>query len=140
MIALGESLLGDYAEKKVMNKIEIDGIHLGRVYHLFLKAKEDRVCFFNHEQLSTFLYFARMCPADDENHYIRLVNNHEGFTPPGLLMGLMYAWYVDNRFATHIEYKMSVMKINQTDLIPEQLKMVERRRKMITFFKEVVFR
>ena len=81
-----------------------------------------------------------MCPADDENHYTRLINNGERFTPPGLLMGLMYAWYVDNRFATHIEYKMSVMKINQTDLIPEQLKMVDRRRKMIAFFKDVVFR
>ncbi len=140
MIALGESLLGDYAEKKVMNKIEIDRIHLGRVYHLFLKAKDDRECYFNNEDLSTFLLLARMCPADDENHYIRLINNHEGFTPPGLLMGLMYAWYVDNRFATHIEYKMSIMKINPTDLIPEQLKMVDRRRKTVAFFKEVVFR
>ncbi len=55
-------------------------------------------------------------------------------------MGLMYAWYIDNRFATHIEYKMSIMKINQTDLIPEQLNMVKRRRKMIEFFKEVVFK
>jgi hypothetical protein len=81
-----------------------------------------------------------MCSTTDENHYTRLVNNHEGFTPPGLLMGLMYAWYIDNRFATHIEYKMSVMKINQTDLIPEQLNMVVRRRKMIEFFKEVVFK
>jgi hypothetical protein len=140
MIALGESLLGDYAEKKVMKKVEIDRIQLGRVYHLFLRPKDRRVCFFDHDQLCTFLFLSRMCSTDDENHYTRLVNNHEGFTPPGLLMGLMYAWYIDNRFATHIEYKMSVMKINQTDLIPEQLRMVERRRKMIEFFKEVVFR
>jgi hypothetical protein len=81
-----------------------------------------------------------MCPTDDEHHYTRLVNNHEGFTPPGLLMGLMYAWYIDNRFASHIEYKMSVMKIKQTDLIPEQLRMADRRRKMIAFFKDIVFR
>ncbi len=140
MIALGESLLGDYAAKKTMQSIEIDEVHLGRVYHLYLKAENERVSFFNHEQLKTFLLLARMCAANDENHYTRLVNNNERFTPPGLLMGLMYAWYVDNRFATHIEYKMSVMKINQTDLIPEQLKMVDRRRKMIKFFKEVVFR
>ena len=140
MIALGESLLGDYAQKKMMKKVEIDLLDLGRVYHLFLKPKEERFCFLNHEQLCTFLYLARMCSTTDENHYTRLINNHEGFTPPGLLMGLMYAWYIDNRFATHIEYKMSVMKINQTDLIPEQLNMVERRRKMIEFFKEVVFK
>lgn len=140
MIALGESLLGDYADKKEMKEIEIDGLHLGRVYHLYLKARHDRVCFFDHEQLNAFLLLSRMCPTSNVNHYTRLVNNQEGFTPPGLLMGLMYAWYVDNRFATHIEYKMSVMKINQTDLIPEQLKMVHRRREMIAFFKEIVFR
>ena len=140
MIALGESLLGDYAEKKLMKKVEIDHINLGRVYYLYIKDKNKRACFFNHEQLCTFLSLARMCSTNDENHYTRLVNNGEGFTPPGLLMGLMYAWYIDNRFATHIEYKMSVMKINRTDLIPEQLKMVERRTKMIEFFKEIVFR
>jgi len=54
-------------------------------------------------------------------------------------MGLMYAWYVDNRLATHIEYKMSLLKINRSDLIPEQLRMAERRRMMIDFFREVVF-
>jgi hypothetical protein len=140
MIALGESLLGDYAEKKTMKNIEIDQLQLGRVYHLYLRQKEERVCFLNHEQLRTFLFLARMRSTDDENHYTRLINNHEGFTPPGMLMGLTYAWYIDNRFATHIEYKMSVMKINQTDLIPEQLNMVKRRRKTIEFFKEVVFR
>lgn len=140
MIALGESLLGDYAEKKIMKGVELDRLYLGRVYHLLLRKEEQRVCYLNHEQLRTFLSLARMCSTDDENHYTRLVNNSEGFTPPGLLMGLVYAWYIDNRFATHIEYKMSVMKINQTDLIPEQLRMADRRRKMIEFFKEVVFR
>jgi hypothetical protein len=139
MIAMGEALLGDYAEKKIMKKIEIDQLPLGRVYHLFLKEKKKRVCFLSHDQLCTFLSLARMCSTQDENHYTRLINNGEGFTPPGLLMGLMYAWYIDNRFASHIEYKMSLMKIDQTDLIPEQLKMAERRRKMIAFFKEVVF-
>ncbi len=54
-------------------------------------------------------------------------------------MGLIYAWYLENRLASHIEYKMSVMQINQTDLIPEQLKMFLRREKMIAFFREVVF-
>ncbi len=140
MIALGESLLGDYAARKIMKDVEIDHMRLGRVYHLFLRPKEHRDCFFSHEQLRSFLSLARMCPTNDENHYTRLVNNNEGFTPPGLLMGLTYAWYIDNRFASHIEYKMSVMKINQTDLIPEQLNMVDRRRKMIEFYKEVVFR
>ena len=139
MIALGESLLGDYAEKKEMKKVSVDGLHLGRVYHLYLREKNRRFCFLAHEQLRSFLSLARMCVTDDANHYTRLVNNDEGFTPPGLLMGLMYAWYIDNRLASHIDYKMSVMKVNQTDLIPEQLKMAGRRIKMISFFKEIIF-
>lgn len=140
MIALGESLLGNYAAKKVMNPVRIDELPLGWVYHLYLREKDQRSCFLTHEQIKSFLTLARMCGTKDENHYTRLVNNGEGFTPPGLLMGLMYAWYIDNRLASHIEYKMSVMKINQTDLIPEQSKMAERRRKMVGFFRDVIFR
>lgn len=140
MIAMGESLLGDYAEVKYMEQVEADSIELGRVYHLHLKEKEQRRCFLSDEQLDKFLHLARMCKANYKNHYTRLVNRGEGFTPPGLLMGLMYAWYIDNRLATHIEYKMSILKINRTDLIPEQLRMAEKRRNMIDFFREVVFR
>ncbi|MDK9707825.1 MAG: YvcK family protein [Desulforhopalus sp.] len=140
MIALGESLLGNYALKKEMQDVQMDTISLGRVYHLYLREEKQRSCFLTHEQVRSFLALARMCFTEDENHYTRLINKGEGFTPPGLLMGLMYAWYIDNRLASHIEYKMSVMKIDQTDLIPEQLKMAGRRRKMVSFFKEVVFR
>lgn len=140
MIALGESLLGNYAKKKVMSDVQIDALSLGRVYHLYLQDDEHRSCFLTREEVRSFLALARMCRTEDENHYTRLINKGEGFTPPGLLMGLMYAWYIDNRLASHIEYKMSVMKINQTDLIPEQLKMAGRRRKMVSFFKDVIFR
>jgi len=139
MIALGESLLGNYAREKVMDDVVMDGLSMGKVYHLYLKDGKRDLRFFSSGQLAKFLLLSRMFPTDDKNHYIRLVNSGEGFTPPGLLMGLMYAWYLDNRLATHIEYKMSLMKINQSNLIPEQLKMSDRRKKMITFFREVVF-
>jgi len=140
MIAMGESLLGDYAQNKIMKEVVVEQLHLGRVYHLHLTDKKRRTCFLTHDQLQSFLSLARMCATDDENHYTRLVNKGEGFTPPGLLMGLMYAWYIDNRLASHIEYKMSVMKIIQTNLIPEQLKMAGRRSQMIGFFKEIIFK
>ncbi len=139
LIALGESLLGDYAQKKIMINVVVDHIPLGKAYHLYLKDEKTRTSFLHTEQLRTFLLLARMCSTDDENHFTRLVNKGEGFTPPGLLMGLIYAWYIDNRLASNIEYKMSVTKISHTNLIPEEMKMVERRSKMIAFFKSIIF-
>ncbi len=141
LIALGESLLGDYAASKEMKSIDSDGIALGKVYHLFLQPEEKRRCFFKTDALHDYLILARMLPVQgDSLHFTRLINGEEGFTPPGLLLGLIYAWYLENRLASHIEYKMSLMQINQTDLIPEQLKMLKRREKVITFLREVVFR
>lgn len=139
MIALGESLLGDYALSKEMTDVVVEGLNLGRVYHLHLRPEGRRRCLLSTAELRVFLSLARMCAGDEELHYTRLVNKDEGFTPPGLLMGLMYAWYIDNRLASHIEYKMSVIKVNHTDLIPEQLKMAERRKMMVAFFREVIF-
>ncbi len=140
MIAIGESLLGDYAEKKVMHNVELNGLVLGKTYFLYLKNKADRTCYFTHDQLHEFLTLSRMCATDNENLYTRLVNKGGSFIPPGLMMGLVYAWYVDNRLATHIEYKMSVLQISRTDLIPAQLEMVKQCQDMIRFFREIVFK
>ena len=74
------------------------------------------------------------------DHYTRVVNGTEGFLPPGLFMGLVYAWYMDNSHASQIEYKMSLMKIPQTNLIPEQKKVMGKRKDMIRFLRQVVFR
>ncbi len=140
LIALGESLLGNYAAGKEMKGIDADGIPLGKVYHLFLLPEDKRTCFLKADDLHEYLVLARMLPVEvDDLHYTRLINGDEGFTPPGLLMGLIYAWYLENRLASHIEYKMSLMQINQTDLIPEQLKMLKRRERVISFLRNVVF-
>ena len=139
LIALGESLLGDYAASKVMEEVEKDGVVLGKVYHLAIKGEKERNCYFTTSQLSEFMRLARMHEVQAGQHYTRLINGDEGFTPPGLLMGLTYTWYLENRLATHIEYKMTVMKIPQTDLIPEQKRMVGRREHIISFFRDVVF-
>ncbi|MCK9173767.1 MAG: YvcK family protein [Desulforhopalus sp.] len=140
MVALGESLLGDYAVKKEIRDVVVDGLQLGHVFHLELRREEERTSWFSDRELETFFSLARMSRVKGEpGHYYRLLNMEEGFTPPGLLMGLTYAWYVDNRLATNIEYKMSVLQINSSSLIPNQLKMAERRRKTVDFFREVVF-
>jgi len=140
LIALGESLLGDYAKSKKMVDLISDGIALGKVYHLHLQEENKRTCYLTSEQLGEFLQLARMHEVTLGRHYTRLINGDEGFTPPGLLMGLTYTWYLENRLATHIEYKMTVMKIPQTDLIPEQKRMVGRQQRTISFFRDVVFR
>ena len=141
LVALGQSLLGNYARHKEMQPLEIDGVALGKVYHLYLRPVIQRTCWFSDQELSRYLELTRMLPVEsDPSHFTRLINGDEGFTPPGMLMGLNYAWYLDNRFASHVEYKMAVMKISPSSLIPEQVKMLGRRQQLVTFFREVVFR
>ena len=140
LIALGESLLGDYARSKTITEVEKDGLVLGKAYHLHLNSSADCACYFTREQLAEYLLLSRMCATPDPLHYTRLVNGEEGFTPPGLLLGLTYAWYLENRLASPIEYKMSAIKIPEANLIPEQKKMIGRRSRLISFFRDVVFR
>ena len=140
LIALGQTLLGDYALEKKISPIHSKGIRLGRVYHLFLKDSKERSCYFSESELDHWLQLTRMNPIEDiPNQYTRLLNKDEGFTPPGLFLGLVYAWYIDNRLASHIEYKMSVLKITETNLVPEQKKMSNRRQLMIQFMRKIVF-
>jgi len=141
IVALGQGLLGNYAQNKTLLDVENeDDTPIGKVYHLNLRTPETRSCYFSEQELTEYLILARMIPdSADKNHFTRLVNGREGFTPPGLLMGLIYAWYLDNRFASHIEYKMAVMRIDHSDLIPEQVRMKGRREKLTIFFREVVF-
>lgn len=160
LVALGQSLLGNYARHKEMKPLHVDAVLLGKVYHLQLLPEAERRCWFSDHELRHYLELSRMRPTgmgtlvslepgmeegrrpatDDPSSFTRLINGDEGFTPPGMLMGLNYAWYLDNRFASHVEYKMAVMKIAPASLIPEQVKMLGRRQRLVSFFREVVFR
>ncbi len=141
LVALGQALLGNYVKSKRILPIAPDNKSLGKAYHLSLKPVDKRKCYFNKDELTHYLTLARMVQdPEDALYFTRIVNGNEGFTPPGLLMGLIYAWYLDNRFASHIEYKMAVIKIDHSDLIPEQVRMKSRREKLTIFFREVVFK
>lgn len=141
LIALGESLLGDYAADKHMLPVAKDCGELGKVYRLSLKEADRRCLFLNDKELDHFLCLSRMVPVKDNKLlYTRLVNGKEGFTPPGLLFGLIYAWYLDNTSSSHIEYKMAIMRNEISNLIPEQVKIHSRRRALIDFFRTTVFR
>jgi len=140
LVALGQSLLGNYARDKDIRTIKNGGIFLGKAYHLQVKNSKELKCYFSEEKLAAFLALSRMVQdPEDPQHFTRIVNGKEGFTPPGLLFGLTYAWYLDNRFASHIEYKMAVIRIDRSDLIPEQVRMRSRREKLTDFFREIVF-
>lgn len=140
LVALGQSLLGNYALRKDLEPLLWEGETVGKVYHLTLRPEAERETYFTPAELARFLALARMRQSSrDAAHFSRVVNGTEGFTPPGLLFGLTYAWYLDNRFAGHIEAKMAIVRAEVSDLIPEQVKNQIQRRALIDFFREVVF-
>jgi uncharacterized cofD-like protein len=139
LIGIGQSLLGNYAAGKRMEDVVCDGLTVGKRYHLLLTDEKDRRCYFPSHRLDVYLRLARMVPIEPGRRYSRLVNGDEGFTPPGLLIGLLYAWYLENRLASHIEYKMAAMRLPDSDLIHEQRRLVARRSGLVQFCREVVF-
>jgi len=140
LVALGQSLLGDYALKKEISPLENSGETLGKVYHLHLRPESHRHTYFDDSALRQYLTLARMNQAKTSSAYFtRVLNGQEGFTPPGLLFGLTYAWYLENRLAEHIEYKMAISRAEVSDLVPEQIKTRQRRNELTSFFRQTVF-
>lgn len=136
LIALGESLLGNYIERREWT--DVNGA--GRCYTIYLREGARRRCYLKDGVLREYLKMARMTPdARDPRLFRIVVNDHEGFLPPGLLFGMLYAWYLDNTTGGVMEYEMSLLRWPESDLIPYQA--AERRRKeaLITFFRRVIF-
>ncbi|MCL2789116.1 MAG: YvcK family protein [Desulfobulbus sp.] len=141
LVALGQSLLGNYTQEKRMEDLVCGNEVVGRTYRLQVRNEEQLVSFLQPDDIDNYLRLSRMHRLRPDGHiYTRVINPGEGFTPPGLFFGLFYAWYLDNRFAANIDYKMSIMRTTVSDLIPEQVKLVARRRRTIDFFRERVFR
>ena len=141
LVALGQSLLGNYAQEKQMLDLISEEDVVGRTFRLKVRAKEQLVSYLEPSDIEDYMQLSRMHRSQKEDLvYTRVINPGEGFTPPGLFFGLFYAWYLDNRFAANIEYKMSIMRNDISDLIPEQVRIVDRRQKTINFFRERIFR
>lgn len=140
LVALGQSLLGNYAAAKSVEEVYAGKDRVGKLFRLTLRPEEDLCSFFAVNDLRRYLMLCRMMPVDgDQSQFTRTVNGSEQFTPPGLFFGLTYAWYLDNRLASHIEYKMSILKNQVSELIPAQVLGFNRRRDMISFFRDRVF-
>jgi uncharacterized cofD-like protein len=141
LVALGESLLGRYLESRRWIEDDIDGDWGARRYEITLRPVEERGCFLDDSELHTYLTLARMVrsPHDPKTYRITL-NDHEGFLPPGLLFGLLYAWYLNNAYGAIMEYEMSLLRWPSQRLIPHQIEERRRKQALIAFFRNVVFR
>ena len=140
LTALGESLLGRYLERRRWVNPE-DGAHWGaRRYEIRLRAVQARECFLDDRALRAYLRLARMLQSPhDPNTFGITLNDQEGFLPPGLLFGLLYAWYLNNAYGEVIEYEMSLLRWPPEKLIPYQLEEHARKQALVQFFRRVVF-
>jgi len=140
LTALGESLLGRYLESRNWVNPEA-GAHWGtRHYEIRLRPVRDRHCFLDDGELKNYLRLARLVQSPhDSNTFGITLNNSEGFLPPGLLFGLLYAWYLNNAYGGIMEYEMSLLRWPPEKLIPYQLEEYMRKQALIKFFRNVVF-
>lgn len=140
LIALGESLLGRYLERREWLDQEAEGQWGTQCYEIRLRPVRERQCFLNDAALRTYLTLSRMVPSPHDARTFRItLNGNEGFTPPGLLFGLLYAWYLNNAYGEIMEYEMSLLRWPPQKLIPCQLAERNRKQALINFFRKVVF-
>lgn len=140
LVALGESLLGRYIESR--RWIETGGSHDtgARCYEIVLRPSPERECLFADTQVRDYLHLARMTSDPAKPRVFRItINNDEGFLPPGLLFGLMYAWYLNNSYGTTMEYEMALLRWSPSSLIPHQAKERIRKQALVTFFRTEIF-
>jgi hypothetical protein len=134
LVALGESLLGRYIEKRQW--IKQSG---ARCYEIFLRPAAERECFLTEAQLAAYLQLARMTPDPVNPQIYRItINNDGGFLPPGLLFGLLYSWYLCGSGFT-MEYEMTLLRWPLKSLIPLHVRDRIRKKALVTFIRTVIF-
>lgn len=140
LIALGECLLGRYLESRRWIEQRAEGEWGSRCYEIRLRPVLERECFLDDSELRTYLALSRMVPGPHDARTFRItLNGNEGFTPPGLLFGLLYAWYLNNVYSEIMEYEMSLLRWPPQKLIPCQLEERNRKQALVDFFRNVVF-
>lgn len=141
VIALGEAVLGRYIAGRTWSKNISLASHAARCFSIRLLPPARRCSCLNPAQLEAYLRLARMNPCPHEQgDWCITVNGDEGFLPPGLLFGMMYAWYLYNAWGGAMEYEMSLLHWRPDDLIPCQARERERKQALVDFFRTEVFR
>lgn len=141
LIALGESLLGRYLESRRWSSSPAESDPSARCYQIRLRPPDLRRCWLSDRQLHRYLRLARMVPDRKDPLVYRItINDREGFLPPGLLFGLLYAWYLDDAYGSLMDYEMALLRWPERDLMPYQVQERRRKQALVTFFREEVFR
>ena len=141
LVALGESLLGNYYQTKSIREIQEGDALLGKVFEIHVRPLKDRNSFLRDAELKEYLDLAHLRPlAGQPDRFCMLINGNDAFTPPGLLFGLLYAWYCNNRFGGVIDYEMSLLRWKISELIPKPSMERTRLQAQVEFFRRVVFR
>ena len=134
LVALGESLLGQYIDERKWTEH-----HGAKSYEIVLRAETERHCYLTDSQLRAYLRLARMTPDREHTRKYRItINNDEGFLPPGLHFGLLYAWYLCGRGLT-MDYEMSLLRWPLKSLIPVHARDRVRKEALVRFFRTQIF-
>lgn len=140
LTSLGESLLGRYIETYRWIEGASGEEYGARTFEIHLRSPSRRECFLSDVQLRTYLKLARMIPEPGDPRIYRItINNNEGFLTPGLLFGLLYAWYLNNNYGGVMEYEMSLLRWRPGSLIPYQAQERARKQALVTFFRTEIF-
>ncbi len=140
LVALGESVLGTYLERsRWLDSSCLNAIG-SRCYEIVVRPPRERKTILTDAQVRRYLRLARMVPDSSNPRIFRItINGNEGFLPPGLLFGLMYAWYLNNSYGTTMEYEMALLRWAPESLIPHQTKERIRKQELVSFFRTEVF-
>lgn len=137
LVALGESLLGRYIRERRWTQDPSCG---GRVYEIFLRRPQEQGCALSESQLAGYLRLARMIPDPDDSSRFRIgVHADQGFLPPGILFGLLFAWYLNSQYGGVMEYEMSLLRWAPESLLPQHVRERARKQDLVAFFRDQVF-
>ena len=141
VIAMGEAVLGRYIAGRAWSDAGALAAQSARCYSIRLLPAARRDSFLSAAQLEAYLRLARMnpCPREPDGWCIT-VSGEEGFLPPGLLFGMMYAWYLYNAWGGAMEYEMSLLHWSPDLMIPCQVRERARKQALVDFFRTEVFR
>jgi hypothetical protein len=141
LIAMGESLLGQYLLWKRVRPLSEGSERLGKLFEIQLRKPSRRRSFLADAEIRRYLELAQLSPsAQNPDIYFMVINDNEAFTPPGLLFGLFYAWYLNNQLGGFIDQEMSILQWKISRLIPKQSMDRERKQQLVEFFRSAVFR